>query len=181
MVTCILGERKSGKSIFAEEQVKKKDGNVLYVATLPNLKIYEDVIARHQERRPLCWDQIELFEMAADQIADFPYQDYSHVIVDNLSYYMLFQRFHNGDSFLQKCDGRFFALIDKMAENRDTAVYFIDTPMEKEMLKSIDEEGIIERLFIKILDKSQMTGHFYSSGKICPLSAEEGKDYLFRI
>ncbi len=180
MLRCILGERKSGKSEFVEEQVKGRAGSILYAATLPNLNIYKEVIARHRERRPRFWDCIELFEMTAREIAAFPYPDYRYVIIDNLSYYVLFQRFHNAKVFLRECDERFLSLIDKMAMDRNTTACFIDTPIEEELLKCIDEEGVIRKLFIKILDKSQVIERFYHGGTVCQMSVENGKDYIFR-
>lgn len=179
MLKCILGERNSGKSIFVEEQLKKKNMSVLYVATLPDLTIYNDIIARHRQRRPSSWDCIELFEMTAPQIADFPYQDYGLVMIDNLSYYLLFQRIHNEDAFLRECDERFFLLIDKMAGDESMTACFVDTPFDKDILTKVDKEGMIENLFIKILNQSQIVERFYCQGRVCQLSIKEGKDYLF--
>lgn len=181
MLKCILGERKSGKSIFVEEQMKKESGNVLYVATLPDLTIYQETIVRHQERRPPFWDCIELFEMSAKQIKDFPYHNYRQVMIDNLSYYMLFQRVHNEAAFLREWDEGFFLLIDEMARNQSMTVYFVDTPFEKDILKRIDKEGIIKNLFIKILDSSQMIERFYHREKVYQITTKEGNDYLFHI
>lgn len=180
MLRCILGERKSGKSVFAEEQIKKKEGSTLYVATLPNLSIYEEVIARHQKRRPGFWRCIELFNMSAREIAAFPYTDYRYVVIDNLSYYVLFQRYYNGDVFLQEWDERFLSLIHKLAADSNTMVYAVDAPVEGGILEHIDKEKIICRLFSKILDESQIIERFYYGGTVCRLTAEEGKDYLFR-
>lgn len=180
MLKCILGERNSGKSIFVEEQIKKKDMSVLYVATLPNLTIYNEIIAKHRQRRPPSWDCIELFEMTVPQIMDFPYQDYGQVMIDNLSYYLLFQRIHNENAFIQECDERFFLLIDKIAGNQSMAACFVDTPFNKDILEKVDKQGMIKSLFIKILDKSQIIERFYCQGRVCQLSVKEGMDYLFR-
>ncbi len=180
MLRCILGERKSGKSVFAEEQIKKKAVSTLYVATLPNLSIYEEVIATHQKRRPGFWDCIELFEMSVREIGAFPYRDYRYVMIDNLSYYVLFQRYYNADAFLQEWDERFLFLIHKLAADRNTTVYAVDAPMEGGILEHIDEEKIICRLFSKILDESQIIERFYHGGAVRRLTAEEGKKYLFQ-
>ena len=71
MFQCILGEREIGKSVFVENQIKSIDNHALYIATLPKLDMYQDVIQRHQQRRPSAWDCIELMIMLPEQIFTF--------------------------------------------------------------------------------------------------------------
>lgn len=52
MWNCILGERKTGKSVYIENRVKEIDTEALYIATLPNIKRYQSVIEQHKNRRP---------------------------------------------------------------------------------------------------------------------------------
>ena len=58
-VTLITGGARSGKSSFAEDYVKAKGENILYVATAkPIDDEMKDRIKKHQERRPAHWGLI---------------------------------------------------------------------------------------------------------------------------
>ena len=180
MVRCLLGERKSGKSVYAENQVRKIGGRILYIATLPELKMYRKVIQEHQKRRPASWMCIELFKMSAYEILTYPYHDFRSVILDNLTYYLLFQVYFQRENFLRMCDGRFLSLIDQVAGNDYTTVYFVDTPLEPQLLVDADETGVIEGLLDQVLNQAVRIERFYSEDKICRMTLEEGKRYLFR-
>ena len=180
MFWCILGERKSGKSVFVENRVKKTDNKALYIATLPELKMYKEIINAHQKRRPSSWECVELLEMSAEEILTYPYQKYQNVILDNLSYYALFQLCYNKEEFIKKCDERVLALIDRIAADSATTLYFIDTPINQDMFEHEDKNGVIRQLFARILDKAGVIERFYSGGTVCRPTVEEGKKYLFR-
>ena len=160
MFWCILGERKSGKSVFVENRVKKTDNKALYIATLPELKMYKEIINAHQKRRPSSWECVELLEMSAEEILTYPYQKYQE--------------------FIKKCDERVLALIDRIAADSATTLYFIDTPINQDMFEHEDKNGVIRQLFARILDKAGVIERFYSGGTVCRLTVEEGKKYLFR-
>lgn len=180
MIRCLLGERKSGKSVFIEKRVIKTDNKALYIATLPALKMYEEVISRHQERRPASWECIELFKMSADEMLAYPYHTFQNVILDNLTYYVLFQLYYRKDDFVRECDGRFFSLIDAIAADSYITCHLIDTPIEQSVLSKEDETGIIRSLFSHILDQAAVVERFYSEDMIFRMKMEEGKDYFFR-
>ena len=61
-VTLITGGARSGKSSFAEDLVKEKGENILYVATAkPIDDEMKDRIKKHQEPRPDHWGLIEQY------------------------------------------------------------------------------------------------------------------------
>ena len=61
-VTLITGGARSGKSSFAEDLIKEKGENILYVATAkPIDDEMKDRIKKHQERRPAHWGLIEQY------------------------------------------------------------------------------------------------------------------------
>lgn len=176
MFRCVLGERKSGKSVYVENDIKKTDNHALYIATLPRLTIYEKTIQSHKERRPPSWDCMELFEMSAEEILEYPYQNYANVILDNLSYYVLFQMYYNKDEFVRKCDERFISLIDQIAVENNTMVHFVETPLHQDIFEI--ENGITNWIFSRILEKAVMINMFYDEKNVCTLTVKEGKDYL---
>jgi len=179
MLRCTLGERKSGKSVFIEEQVKRIDKEALYIATLPDLNRYKETIRAHQRRRPSSWECIELFKMPIEEMLAYPYENYQNVILDNLSYYILFQLYFNADGFLRRCDEKIFSLIDRAAGHDRTMFYMIDTPIHRDVLEEDDETGIVRRLFTRILDKAMIIERFYKEDTVRQMSPEEGKKYLF--
>jgi adenosyl cobinamide kinase/adenosyl cobinamide phosphate guanylyltransferase len=75
-LTVILGGARSGKSAIAVESGKRHDGNVVYIATAPELdEDMADRIARHRAERPFSWtteeEQIDIadaFEAAGDAL-----------------------------------------------------------------------------------------------------------------
>lgn len=178
MIKVTLGERKIGKSVFIEDQIKKTDKGALYIATLPDLNRYKETIKRHQERRPSSWQSIELFKMTVEEMLTYSYDSYRNVILDNLSYYLLFQLYFNANEFLRECDERFFSLIDAAAEDDNVTFYIIDTPIPQDVLEEDDETGIIRGLFTRILDKAMLIERFYNEDTIARLSLQEGKKYL---
>lgn len=179
MFKCTLGERNSGKSIFIENQVKRIDPNALYVATLPELEMYQNIISRHQKRRPALWDCIELFKMRKEEILTYPFQKYRNVILDNLSYYILFQIYFNKDNFINKLDERSFSFINQIAMDSSTIFYFIDTPINQNKLKDKYEKNIVRHFFAQILDKAAVIDKFYNENMIYQITSEEAKNYLF--
>lgn len=179
MLRCVLGERKIGKSIYVENWVKNTDIKALYVATLPQLEIYEKTISEHQKRRPHSWECIELFRMTAEEILTYPYQDYRNIILDNLSYYVMFQVYSNKDELMRKCDERFILLIDRIAKEKETMVHFIDTPVHQDIFEV--ENGITRRLFSEILEKAVEIERFYGKDKISTLNIKEAKSYFLNL
>lgn len=155
------------------------DKHALYVATLPRLTIYEKTIQSHKERRPSSWNCVELFDMSAEEILEYPYQNYQNVILDNLSYYVLFQLYYNKNEFIRKCDGRFVSLIDRIAAESRTTVHFIETPLHQDIFEI--ENGIADRIFSRILEKSVLIERFYDEETICTLTIQEAKEYLLNI
>ena len=178
MFECILGERKSGKSVYVENLVKMKDPNALYIATLPRIKMYQEVISTHQKRRPSTWKCVELIQMSTEDILIFPYLNYKNVILDNLSYYVFFMIYLKKAEFMRGCDQRIFSLIDRIAMDDDTTIYLVDTPIHQDMFEMVDDNGIIKRLFAEILDKAVVIERYYSSEMVFPMTVEEGKSYL---
>lgn len=165
--------------MFIERQTEKTKGGVLYIATLPELKRYRETIRLHRERRPVSWECIELFKMSADEMLTYPYHDFRSVILDNLTYYLLFQLYFHKEAFLQTCDDRFLSLIAQLSGSCHTTVYFVDTPVAPEMLADEDERGTVRGLLNQILNQAVSIERFYSNDKICGMTLEEGKEYLF--
>lgn len=180
MIRCLLGERKSGKSVYIENHVKKMGGRILYIATLPELRMYKEVIKEHQERRPVSWVCIELFKMSAYEMLTYPYGNFRSIILDNLTYYLLFQLYFQRENFLGKCEEGFFSLISRIARNSNTTVYFVDTPVEPYLLVDAYELQVIPGLLNHILTEANAIERYYSDNKICKMTLEEGKRYLFR-
>ena len=61
-ITLITGGARSGKSSFAEDLIREKGENILYVATAkPIDEEMKDRIKKHQERRPAHWDTLEQY------------------------------------------------------------------------------------------------------------------------
>lgn len=178
MFKCILGERKSGKSIYVENLVKKQDPNALYIATLPRLKMYQEVISTHRKRRLSTWKCVELIQMSKEDILTFPYMDYRNVILDNLSYYVFFMMYLKKDEFLKECDKTIFSLIDRIAMDDTTIIYLVDTPIHQDMFEMVDDNGIIKRLFTRMLDKAIVIERYYNNKTVSTMTVEEGKNYL---
>ena len=117
--------------------------------------------------------------MSAEEILEYPYQDYQNVILDNLSYYVLFQMYYNKNEFIRKCDGRFVSLIDRIAAENKTTVHFIETSLHQDIFEI--ENGITDQLFSRILEKAVLIERFYDEEKICTLTIKEAKEYLLNI
>lgn len=102
MLELFLGRAGSGKSERAEDLLRRAGGPTLYVATLPPIAAYEDVIRRHRLRRPASWDLLEL--------VGEPREDWErlgralvgvrNILVDGLSGYLL-RIFHVAPEVLQ--------------------------------------------------------------------------------
>lgn len=60
MVHLVLGATRSGKSLYAERELASRPGRSLYVATLPPIALYMDIIECHRRRRPSGWSLVEL-------------------------------------------------------------------------------------------------------------------------
>lgn len=181
MIRCILGERKSGKSVFVENRIKETGQSALYIATLPDLERYQEKIKAHQIRRPQSWQCLELFQLTMGEILAFPYHDYRHVLLDNLSYYLLWQLYYNEEELLRTCDRRIFSFLDKMAAYEHTTFYIVDTPLQRDILEEDDKTGIIRRLFTKILGKAAVIERFVNDNTVYRMNLEEGKQYLLGI
>lgn len=59
LLTLVTGIRSSGKSEYAEGLLARFS-TVVYVATLPPLRIHNDTIRRHAKRRPASWRVVEV-------------------------------------------------------------------------------------------------------------------------
>lgn len=178
MWNCVLGERKSGKSVYIEDQVKAADGEALYIATLPDLERYKSTIMQHKERRPVSWKCIELFKMSVEEILGYPYLDFRNILLDNLSYFILYNLYFNKERFLEKCDDRIFFLLETLAQTEDTVVHLIDTPVKMNVLYD-DEKGCIVSLFNSIFDRTVKMEKFNNNREIRLLTIEEGKRYFY--
>lgn len=180
MWKCLLGERNSGKSLYIENYVKETDAEALYIATLPELEIYKPAIIRHQKRRPLTWKCIELFKMNRAEILDFPYTGYRNIILDNLSYYILYQIYFHWEEFRAGCNEDIFLLIKKIASDAAAIVYFIDTPVDMDVLDSM-EQRLVLLFFNAIFEKACSIEKFHNEKKVDTLSVDEAKKYFFRM
>ena len=178
MWKCLLGERKSGKSVYIENHIKETDQDALYIATLPELKLYRSAIMRHKQRRPLTWKCIELFKMDREEILDFPYSNYRNIILDNLSYYILYQIYFRWEVFCAKCNEDFLFLIEEFASYDSTTVYFIDTPVNMDVLDS-REQSLVLHFFNTIFEKAGCIEKFENEKMVYTLALDEAKKYFF--
>lgn len=174
----LLGERGSGKSVYIENYVKKIDQGALYIATLPELKLYRSAIIRHKKRRPSTWKCIELFKMTREEILTFPYFDYRNIILDNLSYYILYQIYFNLEEFNAGYDENIILLIKEIASDDATIVYFIDTPVDMDVL-DVREKGVVLHFFNAIFENAESIEKFQNEEKVYTMAVEEAKKYFF--
>lgn len=178
MWNCILGERKTGKSVYIENRVKEIDTEALYIATLPNIKRYQSVIEQHKNRRPSTWKCMDLFRLSAEEIRDYPYLEYKNIILDNLSYFLLYQIYFRKERFLEQCNDNFFALIEMLAQTKTTTVYLIDTPVRMGLLEE-DERIWITYIFDSILEGAVKLEKFHDDGTTSILTVQESKTYFY--
>jgi adenosyl cobinamide kinase/adenosyl cobinamide phosphate guanylyltransferase len=91
MLTFILGVSKSGKSVYAETLVQDEPGSTLYIATLPNILIYEEIITAHEKRRPADWDLLELTGDPSDDLNDLRkiIEEYDNILLDGIALYLI--------------------------------------------------------------------------------------------
>ena len=181
MFWCVLGERGTGKSVFVENRIKEIDNHALYIATLPVWDMYQDVIQRHQQRRPSTWECIELIDMLPDQIFTYPFLNYRNVVLDNLSYFVLYQICTNRDVFLCEFYNRLLSLIGKIAVNKNTTVHLIDTPLRQQDLLEKNEREMIFFFFFAIFHKAEKIERYYKGDILHQITEEEGKNYFFHI
>lgn len=179
MIRCILGERNSGKSVYAENLVKDHGGNALYVATLPKIDIYKEKIRIHKERRPSDWDWIELFEMPSENIFVYPYHKYENILLDNLSFYVLYQISANPEELLAAFDEWFVPLLDQLEASGYSTLYIIDTPVRPGCFRNEWESEIFQQFFFQILRKADSIERFHKGCPADSLSREEAVNYLF--
>lgn len=90
MVEYFCGYPKCGKSLVAEERLRKVDGPVLYVGTLPNTRPYWPTIWCHQQRRPFEWG---LYECGGNPMRDLSQLSqtvigYRGILLDGVSFYL---------------------------------------------------------------------------------------------
>lgn len=90
MIEYYCGYPKCGKSEYAEKELEKLSGKVLYVGTLPDIPLYQATIFLHKQRRPPSW---ALYECCGDPIQDLAVLSkyancYDGMLVDGLSYYL---------------------------------------------------------------------------------------------
>lgn len=90
MVEYFCGYPKCGKSLIAEERLRRVDGSILYVGTLPNTRPYWPTIWAHQQRRPSTWN---LYECSGNPTHDLSYlsqtvMGYKGVLLDGGTFYL---------------------------------------------------------------------------------------------
>ena len=90
MLHYFCGLPKCGKSLLAERGLAEQGGRVLYVGTLPDIRIYRETIRLHRERRPEDWD---LYECTGEPLQDMAWLDgalerYDGVLLDGPSFYL---------------------------------------------------------------------------------------------
>lgn len=178
MWKCLLGERKSGKSVYIENYVKGINSETLYIATLPDLEMYRPAIIQHKKRRPPSWKCIELFNMDRKEILSFPYSNYRNIILDNLSYYILYQIYFHWEAFRAGCNEDVLSLIEKIATDVSATVYFIDTPINMDVLDSREQRFVLH-FFNTIFEKADWIKKFVNKKNVCTLAVNEAKKYFF--
>lgn len=81
-VTLITGGARSGKSSFAEELIRGKGENILYVATAKAIDDeMKDRIKRHQSRRPAHWGTLEQYRGLGSVLPGLS-QKYDGILLD---------------------------------------------------------------------------------------------------
>lgn len=90
MIEYLCGLPKCGKSLLAEEAFRKSGGRILYVGTLPRIRLYTETIRIHQERRPKEWD---LYECNGEPSQDIAWltdalERYDGILLDGASFYL---------------------------------------------------------------------------------------------
>lgn len=90
MIEYLCGYPKCGKSLIAEERLRRVDGAILYVGTLPNTQPYWPTILVHQRRRPSSWN---LYECSGNPTQDLSclsqmVMGYNGILLDGVSFYL---------------------------------------------------------------------------------------------
>lgn len=90
MIEYLCGLPRSGKSLLAEYALIRGGGRVLYVGTLPRIRLYEEIIYAHQARRPDHWD---LYECSGEPSQDIKWltdalDRYDGMLLDGMSFYL---------------------------------------------------------------------------------------------
>lgn len=128
MIEYLCGPPKCGKSLLAEESLKKSGGQILYVGTLPCIRLYMEAIRIHQERRPKEWD---LYECSGEPSQDIVWLTdalgrYDGVLLDGVSFYL-----HRALSYysLGKNEVRQFNALLARAAALPVRLILIDQPL----------------------------------------------------
>lgn len=90
MIEYLCGLPKCGKSLLAEDAFRKIKGRILYVGTLPRIRLYAEVIRIHQVRRPKEWDLYECTGKPSQDIAWLTdaLERYDGILLDGASFYL---------------------------------------------------------------------------------------------
>ena len=91
MIIFVLGEPKSGKSVWAENVLLSLGGTSLYVGTLPARQEFHETIIEHQKRRlEAKWDLLEASGEPGEDLKALSQalQKNSTVLIDGLSAYI---------------------------------------------------------------------------------------------
>ncbi len=178
MWKCILGKRKIGKSIYVEKIIKKREGTVLYITTLPELKKYENTIQTHKMRRPDSWAVIDLFKMSIEDILSFPYHNYANIMLDNFSYYLLYNLYFNEWGYISLIETDICRIIDNISIDAKMMVYFVDTPIDLKMLDKYGQQ-VVFCLYNHIFKCSSTIEWFEREEVQIPLSLNETKKIFY--
>jgi len=90
MIKYLCGLPKCGKSLLAERDFMKSGGRILYMGTLPCIRLYAETIRVHQLRRPKEWD---LYECTGEPSQDIVWladalERYDGILLDGISFYL---------------------------------------------------------------------------------------------
>lgn len=128
MIEYLCGPPKCGKSLLAERRFIKDGGRILYVGTLPHIRLYEETICIHQQRRPEEWD---LYECIGDPSRDIAWladvlERYDGILLDGASFYLwrALCYYHLGKGELKQ----FYALLARAAA-LPVRLILIDQPL----------------------------------------------------
>ena len=113
------------------------------------------------------------------QIFTYPFLNYRNVILDNLSYYVLYHICMNRNVFFHEFYNGFLSLIDHIAVSKSTTVYLIDTPLSQWGFLEKDEKELIYQIFFSILHKAEKIQRYYKGDIVCQITEEKGIDYFF--
>jgi adenosyl cobinamide kinase/adenosyl cobinamide phosphate guanylyltransferase len=150
MIVYFCGQKNSGKSLCAEEYLKRRVSNVLYIGTLPLFHYYLETIENHRARRPADWD---LYECCGDIEYDVnticsALTERCGLLIDGLSYYVI--RNLEYDAIDTKAVRQIAHLL-KYIEAKNVLCVFVDTPLHPEYSAvEVRAVGLIHKKIIRM-------------------------------